>query len=47
MTEKNKNHNKNLKQKNYALLGLLLALVTILFCMAIVKVDVSSALNMK
>jgi len=39
--------NKNLRQKNYALLALLLSLVVILFVMATIKVDISAAINMK
>ena len=39
--------NKNLRQKNYALLLLLVSLVIILFSMAVIKVDISGAMNMK
>jgi hypothetical protein len=39
--------NKNLRQKNYALLALLVSLVVILFTMAVIKVDISSAMSMK
>lgn len=38
--------NKNLKKKNLALLGLLVALVLILFSMALIKVDVNAAVNL-
>ena len=45
--QKTNEQNKNLKQKNYALLALLVSLVVILFVMATIKVDVSAAVNMK